>query len=72
VSTVQEIQEAIAKLQDSERFELLHQLNSQYDGAETETEEMLAEASEGERQIDAGQGVSLEEARRLTRTWITK
>jgi hypothetical protein len=72
MSTVQEIQEAIAKLPEAQRFELIHLLNSQYDKAEGETDEMLAEAAEGEREIDGGQGVTLEQARKLTRTWTTK
>ena len=72
MSTVQEIQEAIAKLPEMQRFELMHLLPSQYEGDDLETDEMLAEAAEGERQVDAGQGVPLAEARKLTRTWITK
>lgn len=72
MSTVQEIQEAIAKLPEMQRFELMHLLPSQYEGDDLETDEMLAEATEGERQVDAGQGVPLAEARKLTRTWITK
>jgi hypothetical protein len=72
MSTVQEIRDAIAKLPEMQRFELMHLLHSQYEGDDVETDEMMAEAAEGERQVDAGQGVPLQEARKLTRTWIKK
>jgi hypothetical protein len=72
MSTVQEIRDAIAKLPELQRFELMHLLHSQYEGDDLETDEMLAEAAEGERQIDAGEGIPLQKARKLTRTWITR
>ncbi len=72
MSTVQEIREAIEKLPELQRSELMHFLHSQYESDEVETDEMMADAAEGEKQIDAGQGVPLREARKLTRTWTTK
>jgi hypothetical protein len=69
VSTVQEIQEAITQLPESQRFELVHWLYSHYDNISIEDEaEILAEAAEGERQIREGKGISLEDLRKMTRT----
>ncbi len=72
MSTVQEIRDANAKLPELQRFELMHLLHSQYESDELETAEMLADTMEGKNQIDAGQGIPLREARKLTRTWTTK
>jgi hypothetical protein len=47
-------------------------LHLQYEGDDLETDEMIAEAEDGARQIESGKGISLEEARKLTRTWITE
>lgn len=72
MSTVKEIQDAIAKLPEMERFELMHLLHLQYEGEDFETDEMIAEAEEGERQIAEGKFITLDEARKRVGTWTTK
>jgi predicted transcriptional regulator len=50
----------------------MHWMYTQH-GADIEDEAaLIAEAEEGERQIRAGKFVTLDEARKLTRTWTTK
>jgi predicted transcriptional regulator len=72
VSTVQEIQQAITQLPETQQLELMHWMYTQH-GADIEDEAaLIAEAEEGERQIRAGKFVTLDEARKLTRTWTTK
>jgi predicted transcriptional regulator len=72
VSTVQEIQEAIAKLPENELVDLIQWIHAHHDWNVEEDPEVMASIKEGERQLDAGEGVTLEEARKLARTWITK
>jgi hypothetical protein len=71
VSTVQEIQEAIKRLPGLQQMELENWLYSHL-GVGSDEAALLAEAEEGERQIREGKFVTIEEARKLTRTWITK
>ncbi len=69
---MQEIQQAIAGLPEPERlrpFNWIHAQEEEELGTDPET---LREAEQGARQLDAGQGVSLEEARKLTSKWTTK
>ena len=55
VSTVQEIQVAIQKLPEPERFELINWLHSTYQNLSAHEEaELLAEAAEGSREIREG------------------
>lgn len=68
VSTVQEIQEAITQLPEEARVALLQWINSE-DGVEDP--ELVKQAEEGARQLDAGQGISIDEARKLTSRWTT-
>jgi len=73
VSTVQEIQEAISLLPEQERMTLLHWIHSREDaGQDVNDPELLKQAEEGARQLDAGQGITLEQARRLTSQWTSK
>lgn len=72
MSTVQEIQEAIAQLPENQLFELIHWIHLQHDWDLENDPEVMASVLEGERQLNAGKGVPLEEVRKLTRTWITK
>ena len=73
MSTVQEIKEAIAQLPEEERMTLLQWIHAQEEATAPDSEaELLREAEEGARQLEAGQGISLEEARKLSSKWITK
>ena len=72
VSTVQEIQNAIAGLPEPERLRLFNWIHSQEEEALGNDPETLKEAQKGARQLDAGLGVSLEDARKLTSKWTTK
>jgi hypothetical protein len=73
MSTVQEIQEAITQLPEEARMSLLQWIHSQ---GETEPfsddPELLQQAEEGARQLDAGHGITLEQVRRMTSQWTTK
>jgi hypothetical protein len=72
VSTVQEIQEAIAKLPEAQRFELIQWLHTQHDWDASSDPEVRASVERGTRQLDNGEGMFLEEVRKLTPTWTTK
>lgn len=72
MSTVQEIQQAIAHLSEEHQLELMHWMYSQHEAEIGDEAALIASAEEGERQIKAGKFVTLEEARKLTRTWTTK
>jgi hypothetical protein len=73
MSSVQEIQEAIALLPENERLALVDWIHSRdlVEGLEHDSQ-LRADASEGERQIDAGLGMPLEEVRKLAIRWTTK
>jgi hypothetical protein len=72
VSTVQEIQNAIAGLPEPDRLRLFSWIHTQEEDDLGNDPETLSEAEEGARQLDAGQGVTLEAARKLTSRWTTK
>ncbi len=72
MSTVQEIQNAITGLPEQERLRLYSWIHSQEEEALGDDPETQREAEEGARQLDAGQGVSLDEARKLASKWTTK
>jgi len=72
VSTIQEIQAAIRELPDREFLELAHWIHGQQNWEVQNDPQVIASIEEGERQLDAGQGIPLEEVRKLTRTWTTK
>jgi hypothetical protein len=73
VSTVQEIQDAIAQLPEQERMTLLQWIHLQEESDQAADDpDLLRQAEEGARQLDSGQGVTLEAARRLTSQWTTK
>ena len=66
MSTVQEIQKAIAGLPELERLSLFEWIHTQEETDNlADDPRLLAKAEEGARQLDAGQGVSLEHARKL-------
>jgi predicted transcriptional regulator len=72
VSTVQEIQKAITHLSEAQRLELMQWMYSHHESGSENEAALIAEAEEGARQIKAGNFVTLDEARKLTRTWTTK
>ncbi|MCE0523139.1 MAG: hypothetical protein LV480_09535 [Methylacidiphilales bacterium] len=73
MSTVQEIQEAIVQLPEEARMVLLQWIHSREETVPSlDDPELLRQAEEGARQLDAGRGITLEEARRLTSQWTTK
>ena len=72
MSTVQEIQNAISGLPEMERLNLLNWIHSREEDDLANDPDLLKEAEEGARQLDAGHGISLDEARKLTSKWTTK
>jgi uncharacterized protein YidB (DUF937 family) len=74
MSTLVEIQDAVAQLPREEREALQAWLNSQTESAMTaqEEEHLLRSLDEAVRDIAAGQGVSMEEARQRISAWAAK
>jgi hypothetical protein len=73
VSTVQEIQNAIASLPQDERLSLFDWMHGQEERDYLANDPALLRLAEaGARQLDAGQGISLEDARKLASKWTTK
>jgi hypothetical protein len=74
VSTLSEIQEAVAQLPSQERKALQVWLNSQADSVIVgqEQERLLRSLDEAMRDIDAGKGVPIEEIRRRVASWAAK
>ncbi len=74
MSTVAEIQRAIEQLSSRDKAALSAWLQSQEDPAMTKTEEaaLLASLDEAARQLDAGQGVEIEEVRSRAARWAGK
>ena len=71
MSTLVEIQEAITRLGDDEKSALSLWLQSQTAPAMTASDEqrLLRSLDEAIRDVDAGKGVPLEEARKLVASW---
>ena len=70
MSTLQEIKAAILKLNASDRLCLLDWIHLQEEADDLrEDPALLAGAKEGARQLDAGQGIPLDEARKLASGW---
>ena len=74
MSTLMEIQEAVAKLHDDEKAALSLWLNSQAAPAinAQEEQQLLRSLDEAMREVDAGRGVSLTDAHQLVASWATK
>lgn len=73
MSTVQEIQQAIAQLPEEARLTLLEWIHIQEEADLHDNDpELLRQAEEGARQLDAGEGITLEEARRRASQWTIK
>jgi hypothetical protein len=71
VSTLIEIQDAVAQLPSNEKKALQLWLNSQAEPEMTllEEERLLRSLDEAVRDIDAGKGVSIEDARKRVSSW---
>ena len=74
MSTLAEIQDAVARLPGSERKALQLWLNSQSEPELTAQEEqrLLRSLDEAVRDIDAGKGVSIDEVRKQAGAWAAK
>ena len=73
MSTVQEIQQTIAQLPEEARLTLLEWIHIQEEADLHDNDpELLRQAEEGARQLDAGEGITLEDARRRASQWTIK
>jgi hypothetical protein len=74
MSTLAEIQEAVAPLPDTERQALQLWLNSQLDPELTAQEEqrLLGSLDEAARDIDAGKGAPMDEVRKRVGSWAAR
>lgn len=74
MSTLSEIQDAVARLPSSEKKALQLWLNSQAEPEMTPQEEqrLLRSLDEAMRDIDAGKGVSIDEVRHRVGSWAAK
>jgi hypothetical protein len=74
MSTLVEIQDAVARLAGNEKKALQLWLNSQIEPVLTTQDEqrLLRSLDEAERDIDAGKGVSINEVRQRVGTWAAK
>lgn len=74
MSTLIEIQDAVAQLPSNEKKTLQLWLNSQTEPEMTahEEERLLRSLDEAIRDVDAGKGVSIDEARKSVGSWAAK
>ena len=74
MSTLMEIQEAVGKLPPSEKTALSLWLDSQVTPAMSAQEEqqLLRSLDEAGRDVDAGRGVSMQDAHKLVASWAAK
>jgi hypothetical protein len=74
MSTLIEIQDAVAQLPSNEKKALQLWLNSQTEPEMTAQEEqrLLRSLDEAMRDIDAGKGVSIDEVRKRVGSWAAK
>ena len=74
MSTLIEIQDAVAQLPSNEKKALQMWLNSQAEPEMTSQEEqrLLRSLDEAMRDIDAGKGVSIDEVRKRVGSWAAK
>lgn len=74
MSTLIEIQDAVAQLPSNEKKALQLWLNSQAEPEMTAQEEqrLLRSLDEAMRDIDAGKGVSMDEVRKRVGSWAAK
>ena len=74
MSTLAEIQDAVAQLSGAERKALQIWLNSQAEPEMSAEEEvrLLRSLDEAIRDTDAGKGITVEEVRRQVGSWVAK
>lgn len=74
MSTLAEIQDAVAKLREDEKRALSLWLNSQTTAEMSAEEEqkLLRSLDEAVRDVDAGKGVPLEDVRKMVASWAAK
>ena len=74
MSTLAEIQDAVAHLPDNEKKALQMWLNSQAEPemSQQEEEQLLRSLDEAMRDIDAGKGVSIDDLRKRVGSWAAK
>ena len=74
MSTVAELQEKISKLPETDKAALTAWLESQTEPVMSAAEEaaLLLSLDKAARQLDAGQGVPIEQVRDLVAKWATK
>ena len=76
MSTVQEIEEAIERLPDTQRDALEARLLARRCGlsalSEEEQNELLVSLDQSEREIDAGEAYNAEQVRKRLRGWLGK
>jgi hypothetical protein len=74
MSTLVEIQDAVAHLPGNERKALQLWLNSMVepDLSASEEERLLGSLDEANRDIDAGKGVAIEEVRKRVGSWVVQ
>jgi hypothetical protein len=74
MSTLVEIQDAVAQLPDNEKKALQLWLNSQAEPkmSAQEEEQLLRSLDEAMRDIDAGKGVTIDEVRKRVGSWAAR
>ena len=74
MNSVAELQQRISEPPKADRVALAAWMESQEDAVMSEAEEaaLLASLDKAARQLDAGQGVPIEQARGLIAKWATK
>ena len=74
MSTLADIQDAVAKLSAEDKNALALWLSSQTDPelSPGDEERLLRSLDEAIRDIDAGRGVPIDDVRRIVRTWTAK
>ncbi|HWN96605.1 MAG TPA: hypothetical protein VNT99_16365 [Methylomirabilota bacterium] len=74
MSTLMEIQEAVTKLPDADKKALSLWLNSQTapEMSAEEEQQLLRTLDEAIRDVDAGKGVPMQDARKLVASWAAK
>jgi hypothetical protein len=74
MSTLTEIQDAVAKLSPSERKALMTWLASESEPDMTvpEEQQLLQSLEEAIRDVDSGKGISMADARKRVASWVAK
>ena len=74
MSTLAEIQEAVTRLRDEEKKALSLWLNSQAapELSDEDEQRLLHSLDEAIRDVDAGNGMPIEDVRKRVRSWVAK